>query len=96
MGERITVNHLKRAVAVLARESGLPENATRKTAEGRIEFVPRALGLDIAYGGYRLVQYVGMNGGESTITDRRHTARELYDIIHAIREFNNRQKYPYK
>ena len=44
-------------------------------------------GLDIAYGGYRLVKRYNVSGGQSDLT-YRVTARELYNIMLGIENFN--------
>ena len=44
-------------------------------------------GLNIAYGGYRLVKRSNASGGESDLT-YRVTARELYNIMLGIENFN--------
>lgn len=43
-------------------------------------------GLDIAYGGYRLVKRYDATGGECDLTNRG-TAREIYDIMCGIEKF---------
>ena len=69
--ERITKAHLHSMIDTLNRI---------KPMEGA------QFGLDIAYGGYRLVKRYSATGGERDLTNRG-TAREIYDIMRGIEEF---------
>lgn len=84
MPDRITEQNLERAVNNLNDTLGLPRGPTCKDAAGRIKFVEGAFGIDSAYGGYKLIQYVSDSGAEVDVTYSRQSKRDLYNTIHAI------------
>lgn len=78
---RITIKHLRAAIAALNIELGLPTQVWQRQGNDNVAQVGCYV-LDAAYGGYRLCQIVNEAGGERDITPRAK-AREAYDLIHA-------------
>lgn len=67
--ERITQSHLEGVLKRINRMAGF-ENPKYST--------PNSYGLDGAYGGWKLVQYVNDKGGERNITHGFAPKKELY------------------
>ncbi len=73
--ERITQAHLENLLKRINQTAGF-ENPKYST--------PDSYGLDGAYGGWKLVQYVNSSGGERNITHGYVSKRELYEKMHAF------------
>lgn len=82
MSNRITVNHLRKAVERLNIAAGMPTKAWKKDESGNSVSIPGCYVLSGAYGGWQLQKIDNEHGGVVNITDGHRPAREVYHAIY--------------
>lgn len=83
--ERITIGHLRAMVKRVNTVAGTPLEAYTKQPDKTFKANIGHIGLDCAYGGYRVIQLVSEGGGETEFgPGYRMNARECYYTMRGI------------